>query len=81
MAVTARGLAKAAEILVGEFTLVATNVPFLKRGYQEQELGNWIENHYEIGKANIATAMLVRANEMAIQGGSVALVIQQSWRI
>jgi hypothetical protein len=79
MAVTARGLAKAAEILVGEFTLVATNVPFLKRGYQEQELGNWIENHYEIGKANIATAMLVRANEMAIQGGSVALVIQQSW--
>jgi hypothetical protein len=27
MAVTARGLAKAAEILAGQFTLVATNVP------------------------------------------------------
>ena len=79
MAVTACGLAKAAEILAGQFTLVATNVPFLKRGYQEQELSHWIENHYENGKANIATAMLIRANEMAIPGGSVALVIQQSW--
>ena len=32
MAVTARGLAKAAEILAGQFTLVATNVPYLGRG-------------------------------------------------
>ena len=34
MAVTARGLAKAAEILAGQFTLVATNVPYLARGKQ-----------------------------------------------
>ena len=79
MAVTACGLAKAAEILAGQFTLVATNVPFLKRGYLEQEVSDWIESHYENGKANIATAMLIRANEMAMPGGSVALVIQQSW--
>jgi hypothetical protein len=79
LAVTARGVAKAAEILAGQFTLVATNVPFLKRGYQQEELSEWIENHYENGKANIATAMLMRANEMAMPGGSVALVIQQSW--
>lgn len=32
MAVTARGLAKAAEILAGQATLVATNVPYLKSG-------------------------------------------------
>jgi hypothetical protein len=79
MAATARGLAKAAEILASKFTLVATNVPFLKRGYQGKELSDWIENHYESGKANIATAMLMRANEMAMPGGSIALVIQQSW--
>jgi|GEM_PF-6591505 len=36
MAVTARGLAKAAEILAGRFTLVATNVPFLGRGNQDE---------------------------------------------
>jgi hypothetical protein len=32
IAVTAHGLAKAAEILAGKFTLVATNVPYLGRG-------------------------------------------------
>src|SRR5580704_3974130 len=36
MAVTARGLAKAAEILGGQFTLVITNVPFLGRRKQVQ---------------------------------------------
>ena len=39
MAVTARGLAKAAEILAGQFTLVATNVPYLGRGGQDEPLG------------------------------------------
>ena len=38
MAVTARGLAKAAEILAGQFTLVATNVPYLGRGKQDEVL-------------------------------------------
>jgi hypothetical protein len=31
LAVTARGVAKAAKILAGQFTLVATNVPYLTR--------------------------------------------------
>ena len=35
MAVTAQGLAKAAEILAGQFTLVATNVPYL--GHRKQD--------------------------------------------
>ena len=38
MAVTAHGLAKAAEILAGQFTLVATNVPYLGRGKQDEAL-------------------------------------------
>ena len=38
MAVTARGLAKAAEILAGQFTLVATNVPYLGRAKQDEVL-------------------------------------------
>ena len=35
LAVTARGVAKAAEILAGQFTLVATNVPYLGRPKQK----------------------------------------------
>ena len=30
LAVTARGIARAGEILAGQFTLVATNVPYLE---------------------------------------------------
>ena len=43
MAVTARGLAKAAEILAGQFTLVATNVPYLGRGKQDDVLKDYCE--------------------------------------
>ena len=43
MAVTARGLAKAAEILAGQFTLVATNVPYLGRGKQDEVLKDYCE--------------------------------------
>ena len=43
MAVTARGLAKAAEILAGQFTLVATNVPYLGRGKQDEVLKEYCE--------------------------------------
>jgi hypothetical protein len=38
MAVAAQGLAKAAQILAGGFTLVATNVPYLGRGKQDKVL-------------------------------------------
>ena len=43
MAVTAHGLAKAAEILAGQFTLVATNVPYLGRGKQDEVLKDYCE--------------------------------------
>ena len=38
LAVTAQGIAKAAEILASQFTLVATNVPYLGRGKQDEVL-------------------------------------------
>src|ERR1039457_4188738 len=43
MAVTARGLAKAAEILAGQFTLVATNVPYLGRPDQHEMLKEYCD--------------------------------------
>jgi hypothetical protein len=41
MAVTAHGLAKAAEILARQFTLVATNVPYLGRGKHDDGLKDY----------------------------------------
>ena len=53
MAVTAQGLAKAAEILAGQFMLVATNVPYLGRGKQDQVLQNYCEGFYPDANADL----------------------------
>ena len=80
MAVTARGLAKAAEILAGQFTLVATNVPYLGRGKQNDILGTYIDNNYEDGNADLATAFLLRLLSFCRKNaGSTAVVTPQNW--
>ena len=60
MAVTARGLAKAAEILAGQFTLVATNVPYLGRGKQDEVLKDYCERVHPEAKADLATCFVER---------------------
>jgi len=79
MAVTARGLAKAAEILADQFTLVATNVPYLGRGKQDDTLKNYIEKHHPKGKADLATAFVERCLEFCAKDGTTALVTPQNW--
>ena len=63
MAVTARGLAKAAEILAGQFTLVATNVPYLGRGKQDDELKDYCERAHPKAKTDLATCFVERSLE------------------
>jgi hypothetical protein len=79
MAVTARGLAKAAEILAGNFTLVATNVPYLGRGHQEEVLMDYCECVHPFAKADLATCFVERCHDFCAVGGSSALVTPQSW--
>ena len=79
MAVTARGLAKAAEILAGQFTLVATNVPFLGGSRQNAVIAEHLDNNYEDAKADLATAMIYRMREMASNACSIAFVSPQTW--
>ena len=45
-AVAAQGLSKAAELLSGRYHLVATNVPYLARGKQGEELRRFCEQRY-----------------------------------
>ncbi|MEA3411969.1 MAG: N-6 DNA methylase, partial [Pseudomonadota bacterium] len=77
MAVTARGLAKAAEILTGQFTLVATNVPYLRRGNQFAELQDYVEEFFTDGRADLATAFLQRCLALLEPNGTSACVSQQ----
>ena len=52
MAVTARGLAKAAEILAGQFTLVATNVPYLGRPNQDEVLKDYCDHVHRAARSD-----------------------------
>ena len=79
MAVTARGLAKAAEILAGQFTLVATNVPYLGRGNQDDVLKDYCERAHPEAKNDLATCFVERCLTFCAEDGSASLVTPQSW--
>lgn len=79
MVVTAHGLAKAAEILSGRFTLVATNVPYLGRGKQEEALVDYCESCHPDAAADIATCFVERCLSFCSDHGSTALVTPQNW--
>lgn len=79
LAISAQGIAKAAEILAGQFTLVITNVPYLGRGKQDDVLMNYCERVYSDGKADLATCFIERCIEFCSPFGSVAIVTPQNW--
>lgn len=79
MAVAAQGLAKAAQILAGRFTLVATNVPYLGRGKQDKVLKEYCEGHHPDSKADLATCFVERCLDFCAEGGSTSLVTPQNW--
>ncbi|WP_029131814.1 Eco57I restriction-modification methylase domain-containing protein [Sedimenticola selenatireducens] len=79
MAVTASGLAKAAEILASQFTLVATNVPYLKAENQGPELKEFIEVNFNDAKADLATAFVRRWFSIRSQNACLAVVLPQNW--
>ena len=80
MAVTARGLTKAAEILAGQFTLVATNVPYLGQKKFGELLKHFFEDAYEDGRADLATGFILRCLDLCEQNGTTALVTPQNWQ-
>lgn len=79
MGITAQGLTKAAELLARRYSLVATNVPYLGRGKQDEILKEHLETHYPLGKTDLATAFVLRCLEFCAKGGSTALVTPQNW--
>ena len=78
-AVAAAGMARAAEILQGEYTLVVTNVPFLASGKQGMALRKFAETHYGDAKGDIATVFLSRIFGWLGRNGTMAVVSPQNW--
>jgi hypothetical protein len=79
MAVTARGLAKAAEILSGQFTLAATNVPYLARDKQSEPLCEFCDQYFQTSKRNLAYVFIQRMIAALSLNATVATVGPQNW--
>lgn len=79
MAVVAQGMAKAAELLGHQFTLVATNVPYLSRSKQSDQIKDWADRYYPSSKGDLATVFVARATELTGGKGSTALVTPDNW--
>jgi hypothetical protein len=79
MAIAAEGMTKAAEILAGEFNIVATNVPYLGRGKQDDELKDYCDRLHPKAKGDLATCFVERCLDFCSKDGSTALVTTQYW--
>lgn len=79
MAVAAQGMAKAANILAAEFSLVLTNVPYLGRARQDSILYVFCEQEYPLSKSDLATTFNERCLSLSAPGGTCALVCTQNW--
>jgi hypothetical protein len=75
----ALGAVHAVNLLSQDYTLVATNVPYLQLGNQSLPLRHHLARFYPRGRADLATAFLERCHALASPGGCVATVSPQSW--
>ena len=79
LAIAAQGVLAAFRILATRFTLVATNVPYLGRGGQSELLSKYCDEFHPDAKHDLATCVFERCNRFRSTGGTVALVVLQSW--
>ena len=79
MAVAARGMAKAAELLGRQFTLVLTNVPYLAADKQTGIISTYCEVYFPDSKRTIAYCIVQRVLRNLCQNGAIAVVLPQNW--
>lgn len=79
LAVVAQGVARAAQLLMRQYSLVATNVPYLGRGKQAAELQRFCETNYPASQADLAAVFVERCLRYLKDGGTVAVVAPQNW--
>ena len=73
------GVARAARSLAGTYTLVATNVPYLKSGKQNEILKKFCDDHYPYSGADLATTFIERCQGFTAPDCSSAIVTPQNW--
>ena len=78
-AAAARGMAHAAQLLAGRYTLVITNVPYLARGKQSERLRRFCESRHGDAKGDISTVFVSRTFGWLGDHGTQAAVTPQNW--
>lgn len=77
--IAAHGIIKAMELLSKKYTLVITNVPYLARGKQSQDLQDFCKEYYNDAKGDLATVFLARSLDLNSKGGTSCIVLPQNW--
>jgi hypothetical protein len=79
VAVTAQGLAKAAELLSRRYYLVATNVPFLGKSKQSHPIQKYSADTYKWATSNLFATMSARILDLLQDEGVSAIVTPVAW--
>ena len=74
-----QGVMRAVRLLAGNYTLVATNVPYLGRGDHEEDLKSFADSYCPEASADLATVFLIRCQAFLKTEGTCALVTPQNW--
>lgn len=77
--IVAQGLAKAAELLGGQYTWVVTNVPYKKSSDLIDSLRTYIAEFYPAGKTSLETAFYERCMDFCKPNGVTSIVLPQNW--
>jgi hypothetical protein len=75
----AEGTARAARLLAGKYTLIATNVPYLGRGKQSEIVKSFCEKFYPLSINDLAFSFLERCITFSAPRSTIAVVVPQSW--
>ncbi|WP_459384094.1 Eco57I restriction-modification methylase domain-containing protein [Arthrobacter humicola] len=78
---TVNDVAKAAQYLSRQYSLVVTNPPYLMRNSMSAELQAYVDTHHPGAKGDLATAFLERCFQFAGHGGLVVTVSPQNWTL
>lgn len=78
-AIAARGLLDAAALLGRSYVLQATNVPYLGRVKQKEDLGRFVDTNYASSKTDLSTVFIDRMWKISERGGTSATISPQNW--
>jgi hypothetical protein len=79
LAIAAQGVLAATRIVAGSFSLVATNVPYVGRRKQANDLAQYCAEFHSDAAADLATCFVDRCVRLCEPGGTAAVVTPQSW--